>query len=149
MNTITNKLFDFVSEYSYEELMSLQDWPTDEEGELLSTENISIEGVREDEVDLLVGGDWQDPKYITLHLDDDLELKVKCHSWQPADNEVYTYWFVSYAHSKGQGRAYLRLLHPIFNINRVESLIEDHNGYECSVTYFQEVSEQDYLEQSK
>lgn len=145
MNVIINKLFDFVSEYSYGALMSLQDWPTDEEGDLLSTENISIEEIREDEVDILVGGDWQDPKYITLHLDDDLELKVKCHSWQPSDNEVYTYWFVSYTHPGGNGRCFFKVEGNIFNVVDAENTISNKNNFTSCITFYKQIPKEEYL----
>jgi hypothetical protein len=80
MNIITDVLFNFVSDYSFHELVNLEGWPVDAKGEPQSTENVTIVTIREDEIELLVGGDWQESKYVTLCLDEDNDLQIKDHS---------------------------------------------------------------------
>lgn len=144
MNNITNVLFHLASDYSLHELMNLDGWPVDAEGEPQSTENVTIVTIREDEIDLLVGGDWQEPKYVTLCLDEDNELQVKDHSDGSPSENPFTYWFVSYRHRNGFGNAIIKLHSNFFLVRRAEKLLDPDPTKGLTIMYYKQITKGEY-----
>lgn len=144
MNIITNVLFKFISDNSFQELVYLEGWPIDAEGYQQSTENVTVVAIREDEIDLLVGGDWQESKYVTLCLDEDNDLQIKNHSDSLSPGDRFTYWFVSYLHKNGFGNCIVRLPPNNFFTKMAEKLLDPDSTRGLCITNYIQTSKQEF-----
>lgn len=60
------------------------------------------------------------------------------------NKKMESYYFVSYAHSKGHGRVYYATSSAFFITNEFEAFFKSEAGDECVVLFYKQISKAEY-----
>tara|TARA_R110002126_G_scaffold287993_1_gene441205 strand:+ start:38351 stop:38557 length:207 start_codon:yes stop_codon:yes gene_type:complete len=58
--------------------------------------------------------------------------------------KMKSYYFVSYAHSKGHGRVYYATSGAFFITNKFEAFFKSETGDDCCVLVYKQISNEEY-----